>query len=1011
MRGTALRTWVSAFAQPFTYLGVALLVLAAAALFYFTDQENTRAYDAAVTKSEADARIFEEYIARTIRSADDTLLLLRELQRQDPAHFDLAAWTQVFTAGKQVALHFGIADKNGIVTAATRGTVGTDISAFEAFQRHSRSGEDTLIIGKPYRLKSTGTWTIALSRRLTAPDGSFAGLIIAMLDPQQLEPFYRSINLGSDGIASLIGLDGFIRARGTAAGLSQPESFGKSISGAEVYKRYREFPSGSYWNAPGTVDPVARLITYRVVADLPLVVIIGRSTDEIYQRAARNARAYYGIALFMAFGIALAVTAGATRQYKILSATRKLEATNLRFDTALENVAHGLCMFDASGRITVSNRQYREMYALSPDIVKPGCMLEELMRHRKAVGVLAGEPEEHCRRIRNAVAENRDSSVRIVQADGRIINVLDRPIPGGGWITIHKDVTKEVKAEAELEETRNFLKTVIEHVPSSIIVKDARDFRYVLVNKAAEIFMGRPAGEIIGHTVHDVYPPHAAAALDALDEEILGLGRQHLNDLVPFHEAGGGIRHVAIDRVILRGTDSQPKYILSVVVDVTERKQSEAQIYHMAHHDALTGLANRVLFLKSIAEALARLNRHGESFNVLVLDLDQFKAVNDTLGHPVGDALLKDAAQRLIGCTRETDLVARLGGDEFAILQRSGGDQGAAALAFADRLLSAMCEPYELAGNKLTVGTSIGVALAPQDGNNADQLLKNADLALYRAKSEGRNRCRLFDVQMEAEARSRHALENDLRDAIWRDEFELHYQTLIHSATREVCGVEALVRWRHPRRGLLGPDRFIAVAEETGLIVSLGEWILRRACSDATAWPAHIKLAVNLSAAQFTAPDLKGTVALTLAQTGLAPERLELEITESVLLENDESNLVVLHALRNLGVSIVLDDFGTGYSSLSYLQKFPFDKLKIDRSFVRELSSRSDSAAIVRAVNGLGKTLNILTTAEGIETEEQCELLRATGVDQMQGYLFSRPVPKAELSFAPPARRSTEAAA
>ena len=1010
MRGTELRAWVSAFAQPFTYLGVALLVLAAAALFYFTDQEKTRAYDSAVTKSEADARIFEEYIARTIRSADDTLLLLRELHRKEQ-HFDLAAWTQAFTAGKQMALHFGLADKNGIVTAATQGTVGLDISGFKSFRRHAASAEDNLTIGKPYRLKSTGTWTIALSRRLTAPDGSFAGLIIALLDPQQLEPFYRSINLGSDGIASLIGLDGFIRARGSAAGLSQPESFGKSIGGAEVYRRYRESPSGSYWNAPGTVDPVARLISYRVVADFPLVVIIGRSTQEIYQRAWRNSRVYYGIALFMALGIALAVTAGATRQHKILSATRNLEVTNLRFDTALENVAHGLCMFDASGRITVSNRQYREMYALSPDIVKPGCTLEELMRHRKAVGVLAGEPEEHCRRIRSAVAAHHDSNIRIVQADGRVINVLDRPIPGGGWITIHKDATNEVRAEAELEETRNFLRTIIEQVPSSIIVKDARDFRYVLVNKAAEIFMNRPADEIIGRTVHDVYPPQVAASLHALDEEILLLGRQRLNDLVPFHEAGGGIRHVAIDRVIVRGADSQPKYILGVVVDVTERKQSEAQIYHMAHHDALTGLANRVLFLKSIEETLARLNRHGERFNVLVLDLDQFKAVNDTLGHPVGDALLKQAAQRLLGCTRETDLVARLGGDEFAILQPAGEDQGEAALAFADRLLSAMREPYELAGNKLTVGTSIGVALAPQDGDNADQLLKNADLALYRAKSEGRNRCRLFDLQMEAEVRSRHALETDLRSAIWRDEFELHYQTLIHSATREVCGVEALVRWRHPRRGLLGPDRFIAVAEETGLIVSLGEWILRRACSDAAAWPAHIKLAVNLSAAQFTAPNLKETVALTLAETGLAPERLELEITESVLLENDKSNLVVLHALRDLGVSIVLDDFGTGYSSLSYLQKFPFDKLKIDRSFVRELSSRSDSAAIVRAVNGLGKTLNILTTAEGIETEEQFELLRATGVDQMQGYLFSRPVPKAEVSFLAPRRESADAAA
>ncbi len=342
--------------------------------------------------------------------------------------------------------------------------------------------------------------------------------------------------------------------------------------------------------------------------------------------------------------------------------------------------------------------------------------------------------------------------------------------------------------------------------------------------------------------------------------------------------------------------------------------------------------------------------------------------------------------------------MARLGGDEFAILQKTGAGQGEAALAFADRLLAAMREPYDLAGSRLAVATSIGIALAPQDGNDADQLLKNADLALYRAKSEGRNRCRLFDAQMDAEARTRHALEIDLRNAIWRDEFELHYQIVIRSETREVCGVEALVRWRHPQRGLLAPGDFIAITEETGLIVPLGEWILRRACADAAAWPAHIKLAVNLSAAQFSAPDLTGAVATALSQSGLPPERLELEITESVLLENDESNLAVLHALRGLGVAIVLDDFGTGYSSLSYLQKFPFDKLKIDRSFVSELSSRSDSAAIVCAVSSLGKTLNILTTAEGIETEQQFDLLRATGVDQMLGFLFGVPVPKAELS-------------
>jgi diguanylate cyclase (GGDEF)-like protein/PAS domain S-box-containing protein len=992
------RIWLRAFAQPFTYLGVVLLLLVAAALVYLTERDRKAAYEAALMKSEADARVFEEYIARTIKSADDKLLLLRKMYRQHPATFDLAEWTSEFTVGPHIALHFALVGPDGRTKATTIGRVGADVSATDSFQRAARTTEDHLIISRPYRLRSSEGWTIGLTRRLTAPDGTFGGIMIALLDPQQLETFYRSINLGSDGIASLVGFDGYIRARGSAAGLSQPETFGKSIASAEVFRKLKDTRSGSYWNAPGTVDPTPRLITFRALADYPLIAIIGRSSSDIYGPAEQSARLYYAIAIFIAFAVILAVVAGASRQFKLLAAARKLKATNLRFDTALENIAHGMCMFDAKGRITVRNRQYLEMYRLSPEVVKPGCTLQELMRHRKEVGVLSGEPEDHCRRILSSIAAGRDALIRVEQADGRVISVFDRPIPGGGWITVHKDVTGEVKAEAELAETRNFLKMVIEHVPSSIMVKDARDFRYVLVNKAAERFMGRPAHEVIGRTVHDIYPANAAAQLQGLDDDVLRLGHQHLDDIVPYHEVDG-IRHVAIDRVVVDGADGQPKYILGVVVDMTQRIESEAQIHHMAHHDALTGLANRVLFLKSVDEALARLKRHGETFNILILDLDQFKIVNDTLGHPVGDALLKEAAERLRRCTRETDLVARLGGDEFAILQRAEGEQGEAALGFADRLLAALREPYDLGGNKVTAGTSIGVALAPQDGNNSDQLLKNADLALYRAKSEGRNRCRLFDVEMEAEARSRHEMEIDLRNAIWRDEFELHYQPIIRSATREVCAVEALVRWRHPRHGLLAPDRFIGIAEETGLIVPLGEWILRRACTDAASWPAHIKLAVNLSAAQFASPELQETVASALRQAGIAPERLELEITESVLLENDDSNLAALHALRGLGVAIVLDDFGTGYSSLSYLQKFPFDKLKIDRSFVSELSSRDDSAAIVCAVNGLGKTLNITTTAEGIETEEQFQLLRATGVDQMQGYLFGRPQPMAALSF------------
>jgi diguanylate cyclase (GGDEF)-like protein/PAS domain S-box-containing protein len=1011
MRRVAFRAWLRAFAQPFTYLGVGLLLFAAVALVYLADRENRNATDAALTKSEADARVFEEYISRVIRGADDTLLLLRKTYQRNPDNFDLAAWTDGLAAGKQIVAHFALLRADGTIAASTLGGRDGNIAASEHFHELARSSDDRLLIGKPFRLTSNGRWRIALSRRIAAPDGSFAGAIEAVIDPLELEPFYRSINLGSDGIASLVGFDGFIRARGTASGLSQAETFGKSIAGAEVYRRYRTQPAGSYWNAPGTVDPVPRLITYRALPDYPLIVIIGRSTQEVYQRASENMRAYYGIALFMTFGIVLSVTVCAMRQHKISSTAENLAATNLRFDTALEHIAHGMCMFDAKARITVCNRQYLEMYSLSPDVVRPGCTVQELMQHRKDVGLLVGEPEEHCRRILDFVRSGRDSSIRVEQADGRVISVLDRPIPGGGWITIHKDVTKEVKAEAELQETRNFLQTIVEQVPSSIIVKDARDFSYVLVNRAAEQFMNLPRDKVLGKTVHDIYTPAAAGQLQVLDEAIVRDGRQHLENLVPFHRAPDEVCHVTIDRVIVRGADGQPKFILGVVVDVTERRRSEAQIYHMAHHDALTGLANRVLFLKSVDEALARMRRFGDHFNILVLDLDQFKAVNDTLGHPVGDMLLKEAAMRLRTCTRETDIVARLGGDEFAILQQVNGDQGDQARVLSERLLEAIRQPFDIEGSKLVVGTSIGVALAPQDGNSADHLLKNADLALYRAKSEGRRRWRLFDTGMEAAARARHALENDLRNAIWRDEFEIHYQTLVAAATREPCGAEALVRWRHPQHGLLSPDKFIPLAEETGLIVPLGEWILRRACLDAVAWPAHIKLAVNLSAIQFNSPGLEQTVASILAQTGLSPARLELEITESVLLENDEANLALLHALRKLGVAVVLDDFGTGYSSLSYLQKFPFDKLKIDRSFVSELTSRSDSAAIVCAISSLAKSLSIMTTAEGIETEAQLQLLRATGIDQMQGYLFSRPRPKAELNFGGGKEANAEAAA
>ena len=333
------------------------------------------------------------------------------------------------------------------------------------------------------------------------------------------------------------------------------------------------------------------------------------------------------------------------------------------------------------------------------------------------------------------------------------------------------------------------------------------------------------------------------------------------------------------------------------------------------------------------------------------------------------------------------------------MLQTVDGNQRAAAIALADRLLEAVNVPYEIEGNQIMIGTSIGIVLAPDDGMEVEQLLKNADLALYRAKAEGRNAYRLFATEMDAEARSRHSLQNDLRASIGRDEFEILYQTAFDATTGQAVGAEALVRWCHPVRGTVEPDQFIPIAEEIGLIVPLGERVLRRACMDAITWPPHVKVAVNLSALQFRAGKLLETVSSALADSGLAPGRLELEITESVLLQKNADNLEMLHEFKNLGISIVLDDFGTGYSSLSYLRSFPFDKIKIDKSFVSELTERAECVAIVDAVTALGRGLNILTTAEGVETEEQFSLLRASGVDQVQGFLFSHPCTASEIEF------------
>jgi diguanylate cyclase (GGDEF)-like protein/PAS domain S-box-containing protein len=427
--------------------------------------------------------------------------------------------------------------------------------------------------------------------------------------------------------------------------------------------------------------------------------------------------------------------------------------------------------------------------------------------------------------------------------------------------------------------------------------------------------------------------------------------------------------------------------------DISDRRQAEARIRFMAHHDALTGLPNRLLFRERMEAALERIRRPSDAVAVLCLDLDYFKDVNDTLGHPAGDALLETVARRLRGCIRTGDLVARLGGDEFAILQFSE-DQPIDAEALAQRIVDALRQPYQIEGQRVIVSVSIGIAIASESGVNADLLLKCADLALYRAKADGRSTYRFFEARMDAEIQARRAIELDLREALSRTELEVFYQPLFDLRRNRVSGFEALLRWRHPERGMVSPAQFIPIAEDLRLINPIGDWVLGRACDDAGSWPEHVKIAVNLSPMQFRTDDLVPAVERALTHSGLPAHRLEIEITESALLQNNDKVLSTLHQLHALGVRIALDDFGTGYSSLSYLRSFPFDKIKIDQSFVREIG-RADCLAIVTSIASLARQLGMSTTAEGVETAEQLTELQAAGCDEVQGFYFDRPKPLA----------------
>lgn len=666
--------------------------------------------------------------------------------------------------------------------------------------------------------------------------------------------------------------------------------------------------------------------------------------------------------------------AGRTCQYAIAS--------------AFDNMGHGFLALDARSRVTDFNSRVNDIIGLAPGVLRKGASIYDLLRVWLSLGYFRELSfEDACARWRRRLADRAPGRRLDRTPDGRTIIITYAPFGRGRWVIAFEDISARADAEDALARQNELFDATLTNMPHGVCMFDASK-RLILCNAAyiklyalpPELTLpGTPLQRILDHLVWAGRGPAAMAAyLDVVDHAMAAEGvtvrKAELQD-------GRTIR-------VTHNPTNDGGYV-ATHEDITEAVRAAEQIRYLGLHDALTGLPNRLSLYDRIEEALLR-TRRGGMLAIHYIDLDNFKSVNDTHGHPIGDLLLKQATERLHQGLRETDILARLGGDEFVALQ-AGIESPDPAASMARWFVEAMAEPFDVDGRLIYLGVSVGVSVYPGDGADVDTLLRNADLATYRSKSEGRNTYRFFEFAMDARIQQRRLLDQEVRRAVANEEFELYYQPQVDARTENITGCEALLRWNHPSRGIVSPSEFIPVAEESGMIVPLGAWAVRQACADAATWPDPIAVAVNLSAAQFKDPALVQTVTSALHASGLSPLRLELEITESTLLADSDATIATLNQLRALGVRIAMDDFGAGYSSLSYLRSFRFDKIKIDRSFIKDIGEKSDCAAIVKAMAGLGAALGMTITAEGVETVEQLGLVRDLGCVEAQGYLFGKP--------------------
>jgi len=673
--------------------------------------------------------------------------------------------------------------------------------------------------------------------------------------------------------------------------------------------------------------------------------------------------------------------------------SRQLASTKQFLESMLDNVP--VCVAAKSiedGRYIFANRAFERFSRFSRDHIL-GKRADEIFQAETAAGIVAADRSalnSSDGQFRNEIVVQRGSKKRVL-ASTRVIVRDDNRQPEF-LIALFDDVTDRQSLSQELEDTKKFLELVVDNIPVSLIVERVSDGRYLLANRSAEAILNRRREDATGLTAADIFNPREAKLIIARDEAAIKK-RGLLTEEHPI-STKDGLRLFLTRRMTVLDDSGEPQYLIKTHEDVTDRRQTESRMAHMAYHDGLTDLPNRAAFLQALAQMIEACEGTNEEFAVLSVDLDGLKEINDVFGHAIGDKLLIEVSRRIQTSARG-GVVARLSGDEFGLI--IDGKQPVAGKALAEQLAEVLAQEFPIDGKSVRIGVTTGISIFPHNGADAASLLANAGAALFRAKAKSRGSISVYEPEMDQQIRDRRVLHQDLSLAIKNGELSLHYQPQAASgqtvASSEVIGFEALARWLHPVRGFVPPGDFIPLAEESGLIVEMGEWILREACREAASWSKPLQIAVNLSPAQFMHGDLVSLVHSILLETGLTPGRLELEITEGVLIEDFDRGLALLRRLKALGVRISMDDFGSGYSSLSYLQAFPFDKIKIDRAFVINLGRNPQSAAIVRAVIGLGHGLEMSIVAEGVETQEQLGFLADEGCDAVQGYFLGKPAP------------------